>query len=125
MLLLKLSDETRKPKYEQILEQVRPKIESRALRPGDRLPSTRRLAENLGLHRSTVALAYQELWALGFLDMRAGSRPRVRERTQIATPAEQPERGMIRWGRLGSRGANTIWLPQPPGGRTAIPAAFR
>lgn len=109
MLLLTLDEKSRKPKYEQILEQVRQRIESRVLRPGDKLPSTRKLADSLGVHRSTVALAYQELWALGFLDLSPGSRPRVRGRMQIVTSTERPERGMVAWDRIASPGAKAIW----------------
>ncbi len=109
MLLLKLDEQSRKPKYAQILEQLRNNIESRVLRPGDELPSTRKLSRSLGLHRSTVATAYQELWALGFIEMRPGVPPRVRERMQIATPTNLRQRGVINWSRVPSRGANAVW----------------
>jgi DNA-binding transcriptional MocR family regulator len=109
MLLLKLDDKSPRPKHVQILEQIRAKIQSRLLRPGDRLPSTRNLAESLGLHRSTVAVAYQELWALGFIDISPGTRPRVRERMQLATPANRAEKALINWSRVSSRGANSTW----------------
>lgn len=108
MLLLKLDEKSATSKCEQIIAQVRARIEDRVLRPGDRLPSTRRLAETLGLHRSTVALAYQELWALGFLDLRPGSRPRVRGRTQIVAPGQRPYRGIVAWNRVASPAANEI-----------------
>ena len=70
MLLLKLDERSRRPLFRQIIDRIREKIEARVLGPGDKLPSTRRLAAQLGVHRSTVSLAYQELWALGFLDLR-------------------------------------------------------
>ncbi|MCP5048030.1 MAG: GntR family transcriptional regulator, partial [bacterium] len=66
MLLLTLDEKSNQPMYRQILDQIREKIETRQLRPGERLASTRRLAEQLGIHRSTVSIAYQELWSLGF-----------------------------------------------------------
>ena len=68
--------------------------ERRASRPGDRLPSTRKLAEK--------PLAYQKLWALGFLEMRAGVRPRVCERMQIAAPAGPVGKGKDRLGPAGN-----------------------
>ena len=43
------------------------------LRPGDRLPSTRRLASDLGLSRGPVVAAYDELVAAGYVVARAGS----------------------------------------------------
>jgi len=41
--------------------------------PDSRLPAERRLAAQLGVHRSTVALAYDELAARGLVDRRQGS----------------------------------------------------
>lgn len=109
MLLLKLDERNSKPLYQQILEQIREKIENRVLLPGEMLPSTRRLANSLNIHRSTVANAYQELWALGFVDMRPGACPRVRKRMQIATPDNRTEKGLIDWNRTASAASTVIW----------------
>jgi DNA-binding GntR family transcriptional regulator len=49
------------PKSTRILEQIRSRIQSGVLKVGEILPSTRHLAQQLGIHRST---AYQELWSL-------------------------------------------------------------
>ena len=46
---------------------VRAILESRA-RPGTRLPSSRQLAEALGISRLTVTLVYQELVSQGYLE---------------------------------------------------------
>lgn len=46
---------------------VRTILESRA-RPGTRLPSTRHLAQVLGISRMTVTLVYQELVSQGYLE---------------------------------------------------------
>jgi DNA-binding transcriptional MocR family regulator len=97
MLLLKLDDSGKRTKSRQIVEGVRKKIERGELRPSERLPSTRRLAESLGFHRSTVAIAYQELWALGFLDLRPGARPVVRERIPLVELSEKSATSLIRW----------------------------
>ena len=42
-------------------------LDTRA-QPGSRMPSTRMLAEHLGLSRLTVTLVYQELVAQGYLE---------------------------------------------------------
>jgi DNA-binding transcriptional MocR family regulator len=97
MLLLKLEDSGKRTKSNQIVDGIRRKIESRDLLPSDRLPSTRRLAESLDIHRATVALAYQDLWALGFIDLRPGARPTVRERVPLAGASENKETPLIRW----------------------------
>ena len=51
----------RKPVYQQIAEQVGAAIDAGTLRHGDRLPTIRALAEELGVNRDTVSLAYDAL----------------------------------------------------------------
>ena len=125
MLLLELNDKIRKPQYQQIIEQIREKIATRLLHPDEKLPSSRRLADSLGIHRSTVANAYQELWALGFIELRPGACPRVRDRMQIATAANRTEKGLIDWQQIASQANNTIWQTnldfQSELGKTADP----
>lgn len=41
------------------------------------LPSSRALAHELGVSRTTVTIAYEQLLAEGFIDVRQGARPRV------------------------------------------------
>jgi DNA-binding transcriptional MocR family regulator len=108
MLLLGLDTASRTPLHRQIVEQLQERIESVVLQPGERLPSTRRLAEQLGVHRSTVNLAYQQLWSLGYIDMCQGSRPVVRQRMQIATPAGRAAGGVIDWQAVTSPAGNQL-----------------
>lgn len=49
------------PVYEQIRRQIAGLVHTGVLRPGDRLPSVRALAADLGIAVNTVARAYQEL----------------------------------------------------------------
>jgi GntR family transcriptional regulator/MocR family aminotransferase len=51
--------------HEQIGEQIRFLISGGKLRPGCYIPSTRQLAEHLGVSRNTVLLAYQRLASAG------------------------------------------------------------
>lgn len=90
-MLLKLSAQRGLPKGRQIVDQIRQLIQRGNLRTGERLPSTRHLAEQLGLHRSTVSTAYQELWALGWLDLRPGAQPRVRQRESLMAAEGLPQ----------------------------------
>lgn len=53
------------------------------LRPGDALPSTRALAERLGLSRGLVVAAYEQLAGEGYLETRQGAPSRV---AAFATP---------------------------------------
>ncbi|MCF6743057.1 PLP-dependent aminotransferase family protein [Blastococcus sp. KM273128] len=66
----------------QLQDQLRAAIRGRRLGAGERLPSTRRLAERLGVSRGTVVEAYEQLLAEGYLESAAGSGTRV-----AATPA--------------------------------------
>ncbi len=102
-MLIPILDHTiSKPITLQLQEQIRAHLESRALRVGERLPSTRRLAQLLGVHRSTVALAYQELWAQGWIDQRPGSAPSVRARLAQAPEASTKPCVSFDWGGLAS-----------------------
>ncbi|MCC3281241.1 MULTISPECIES: GntR family transcriptional regulator [Arthrobacter] len=53
------------PPYEQIRAQVSTLVSAGALAPGDRLPTIRTLASDLGVAPGTVARAYKELEAEG------------------------------------------------------------
>jgi DNA-binding transcriptional regulator YhcF (GntR family) len=61
--------------YEQIRAQLVEQVERGELGPGDRLPTVRRLAEDLGVAANTVARAYRELEQAGVIETRgrAGS----------------------------------------------------
>lgn len=78
MLLLSLDPNSPFPLKTQIARGVIEAVEAGRLRPGDSLPSTRRLAEQLGVSRFTVEAAYEELWAEGYTEARSGSYTRVR-----------------------------------------------
>lgn len=56
--------------YEQIYEYIRQEIREGKLRPGERLPSTRSLAEYLQISRSTATLAYDQLLSEGYIASR-------------------------------------------------------
>lgn len=55
------------PLFVRIAELLRAEITRGRLRPGDRLPGTRPLAQQLGVGRNTVVAAYDELIAEGWL----------------------------------------------------------
>jgi len=58
---------------EALMNAIRTRIASRALVPGDRLPSVRRFAETMGVSPSTVVEAYDRLAAEGVIRARRGS----------------------------------------------------
>ena len=61
------------PLYHQLYRALRSDILSRALAPGERVPSTRVLADLLKISRNTVVLAYEQLLAEGYLETRLGA----------------------------------------------------
>src|SRR5579884_1743514 len=66
---------------------LREAVRSGRLAAGTRLPSSRELARDLGLARNTVANAYGQLVAEGWLEARQGSGTRVAHRSVTASPA--------------------------------------
>jgi GntR family transcriptional regulator len=61
------------PLYLQLMEQVKHAIETGALREGDRLPTIRKVAEDLVMNPNTVVRAYRELEHEGVLELKHGS----------------------------------------------------
>lgn len=79
------------PPYEQVRSQLAAQIADGTLVAGTRLPTVRRLAEELGLAVNTVARAYKELEASGLVHTRgrggtvvAAGGDRARQRLQSA-----------------------------------------
>ncbi|MEU1500913.1 PLP-dependent aminotransferase family protein [Streptomyces sp. NPDC005732] len=75
-----------------LIRALREAVRDGRLAPGTRLPPYRSLAADLGMARNTVADAYAELVAEGWLTARQGSG------TQVASP-------LTRWGNSASSGA--------------------
>lgn len=72
-----------------LTDALREAVRSGRLAPGTRLPSSRSLAADLGVARNTVAEAYADLVAEGWLAARQGSGTRVADRTPAA-PDRRP-----------------------------------
>jgi GntR family transcriptional regulator/MocR family aminotransferase len=62
---------------EKLCDAIKGQIASGIYLPGSALPSSRALAEELGVSRSTVTVAFEQLAAEGYVDISQGSRPRV------------------------------------------------
>lgn len=67
---IQLDSEDTKHLYEQIYEFVRDEIRSGNLLTGEKLPSSRYLAESLQISRTTVDMAYGQLVSEGYLETR-------------------------------------------------------
>lgn len=86
--------------YEQIAEQIRELIRSKALRPGDRIPAERELAAMLGVSRPSVREAMIALEAAGFIEVRTGDGTYVRQ-----LPGTQP---LMPWSKDGDPGPGPL-----------------
>ncbi|MFH9421242.1 PLP-dependent aminotransferase family protein [Streptomyces sp. NPDC017529] len=75
-----------------LMRALRDAVRTGRLAPGTRLPSSRSLAADLGIARNTVADAYAELVAEGWLSARQGSGTRVARRAEPSRPAPPARR---------------------------------
>src|ERR1700733_9904046 len=77
-----------------VMDAVRDAIRAGRLVPGTRLPSSRALAADLGIARNTVARAYAELIAEGWLTSQHGARTLVAQRAAevVRSVAAPPKR---------------------------------
>jgi len=113
------------PLFRQVYAGLRKAILSGAAQSGARLPSTRDLAQQLGISRTVVLLAYEQLLAEGFAVGRAGSGTFVSTDVgpRRAVPAEDSTR--LRLARFGSAAADAwsrVNFPQGP--EPALPYDF-
>lgn len=123
------------PMYRQLYDWFRSAIVDGRLRHGQRVPSSRSLAVELGISRIPVLSAYEQLRAEGYLKSFVGSgtsvadsmpdeslNPRARRtRTGTADVARGPRR-MSRRGRLLAQTPKQFWLESPGAFRSSLPA---
>lgn len=105
MLPLQLQAESHVPLYVQLRDQLRSLVHSGELRPGDRIPASRELAMQLGVHRTTVANAYAELESEGLIQGHVGRGTYIRAGAEslkfTAPPPPAPMNGgSVRWESL-------------------------
>ncbi|UVI33135.1 MocR-like pyridoxine biosynthesis transcription factor PdxR [Paenibacillus spongiae] len=98
--------QSKKPLYQQIADHLEQRISYGEYPPGSLLPSERKLADQLGVNRSTVILAFAELRSMGIIESRTGSGTRVSKTKWGATPKHTPN-----WSRYAEGGS---FLPNPP-----------
>ncbi|WP_371528274.1 PLP-dependent aminotransferase family protein [Streptomyces sp. NBC_01283] len=79
-----------------LIRALRDAVREGRLAPGTRLPPYRSLAADLGIARNTVADAYAELVAEGWLTARQGSGTRVAERAAPPARTRVPKRASTR-----------------------------
>jgi len=110
-LIFELDQTSGTTKQSQIREYFVKAILSRSMVPGDALPSTRQLADHLGVSRNTVILAYQALTDSGYIDPVS--------RSGFVVSADAPVSQMQDQGKAGVIQDNVSWqdkfihTPQP------------
>jgi GntR family transcriptional regulator/MocR family aminotransferase len=80
--LLTIESTSDEPFYRQIYHRVRASINQELLKPGDRLPSARQLAKELGLARGTIESAYALLSAEGYIQSQGQAGTRIAANVQ-------------------------------------------
>lgn len=89
-LLLGLDRQSSQGLRAQLEDGLRDAIRTGRLRTGDRVPSSRDLAQELGVSRGLVQECYEQLQAEGYLVSRSGSATRVASRAQPAPVTHPP-----------------------------------
>ena len=131
MLPVHLQPESHIPLYVQLRDQLRALVHSGELRSGDRIPASRELAGQLGVHRTTVANAYAELESEGLISGHVGRGTYI-----CGAPVKQfspPPRangnggGVMRWEAVfaDDRGEESLsrMMPKVPPGAIAFTVA--
>src|SRR5258706_12722158 len=113
-LMIRIEPRASEGLQQQIYDAVRVAILGGTLAPGTRLPSSRALAEDLSVSRTTTLLAYEQLLAEGYLAARRGSGTFVADEIPDALP-QRVSTGMSRTKhpQLSRRGAALASLPGP------------
>lgn len=109
MVLFNLDRKSDTPLFKQVFDELKTKIDNDILKPGEKLPSTRTLSNKLGVNRTTIYKAYQELWALGYIESRSGSYSYVRQRRELKNSADEPQTTTIDWTKKINPGAENIY----------------
>src|SRR5262245_49612859 len=126
-LLIRIDHGAGQSLQQQVYAAIRRAILEGVLEPGGRLPSSRTLAEDLCLSRTTTFLAYQQLLAEGYLRTRHGAGTYVARDLPDDVPlqASPPPRRQIKTAGLSHRGELLAGIPAPTGRILGDPRPFR
>jgi GntR family transcriptional regulator / MocR family aminotransferase len=130
-LVLSLDPRSATPLHRQLYDEIRAAVLAGRLSPGARLPSTRSLAADLDISRNTVAGAFDQLLAEGYIEVRPGAGTFVAkelpEKLLRVSPAERTSsRPRVPAAALSRRGRMLAATPVAPAARDGATAcAFR
>lgn len=77
------------PIYIQLVERINRQIVRQDLKPGDKLPSVREMAIQVGINPNTVQRTYRELELMGIVETRRGQGTFVTENKQVLEKLRQ------------------------------------
>ena len=111
----------------QVCHSVRRAVLDGVLEPGTRLPSSRALADDLRVSRTTTLQAYEQLLAEGYLQTRRGSGTFIAQPLpdDLPLPASPQRPARTKHPRLSARGAALAATPGPARRIGGPPCAFR
>jgi DNA-binding transcriptional MocR family regulator len=92
---ISIDRDSSEPIFRQVVREIQSLIRSGSLPEGFRLPPERRLADSLGVNRSTIFNAYRELKGLGLVDAHVGRGTAV-----LRAPAPIPNAIGVPWRQL-------------------------
>jgi molybdate-binding protein/DNA-binding transcriptional regulator YhcF (GntR family) len=102
MINIHLDQSISTPLYKQIGEQIRWLIANEHLRAGERIPTTRQLAQSLGINQNTVVRAYMELEQERIVVSRR------RRGTVVSAKSDNPDLQVLREQRLSNIISNSM-----------------
>ncbi|MET7765704.1 GntR family transcriptional regulator [Streptomyces sp. NPDC005393] len=116
-LLIVLDRDGGTPLQQQVCDQVTALVRWGQLRPGDPVPASRELAQQLNVSRTVITRAYELLRAHGILTARRGSGTKVAGLVGGAAPPRAPHMAPPALAPQPPRatdGGNALWQPWEP-----------
>ncbi|MCR2822166.1 GntR family transcriptional regulator [Lederbergia panacisoli] len=86
---MKADFEASKPIYVQIADQIFQRIVREEIKPGDKLPSVREMAIQLGVNPNTIQRSYTEMERMGVVETRRGQGTFVIEKESMVEELQQ------------------------------------
>lgn len=97
--LIVVKKDSKVPIYQQIIERFIALIQAGTLKKGQKIMSSRKLSELLGLHRKTITVAYEELILQGWLETKqssgtfiANNLPEIKTEKLVDIPINLPQK---------------------------------
>lgn len=109
----------------EIYQALKTQIEDGVYGPSDELPSTRTLANEFGVSRTTVTAAYEQLLAEGFIETGQGRRAWVTPTLRVARSLRQSSKRTLRTARLSAYARQVADLGGSPVVSESLPIDFR